>query len=352
MPFRLPAEWEPQSAVMLTWPHADTDWGPVLDAIYPAFCAIGAAIAADQPVLSICASADHQADVRKMLLAHGAPPERLHFAQAASDDAWARDHGPLVTLGDTQPAIVDFRFNGWGGKYASANDDRITGRLHASGLFGPIPLTRTALVLEGGAVETDGRGTLLASRASIVDPARNPDVSQAEIEQHLRVLLGIERFLWLDHGKLSGDDTDGHIDTLARFADPTTLLYQSVSGDHPDRTSLAEMEAELAGLCRADGSPYRLVALPCPGQHRDEDGSLLPASYANFLITNRSILLPTYGGANDRAAVAVLAAAFPGRRIVPIDCRAIIQQHGSLHCVTMQLPRALPLRPNTGERLQ
>jgi agmatine/peptidylarginine deiminase len=337
---------------MLTWPHADSDWGPYLDLIYPVFTAIGAAIAGDQRLLSVCASADQQADVRRMLLANGAPSDRLHFAQIPSNDAWARDHGPLVVLDDDAPAIVDFRFNGWGGKHASAVDDRITGRLHALGLFGPVPLTRPALVIEGGAIETDGHGTLLATRASIVDPARNPDVSPAEIEQHLRTLLGIERFLWLDHGALSGDDTDGHIDTLARFADPRTLLYQTVSVDHPDRTALTAMEAELAGLRRADGSSYRLVALPCPGQHRDKAGRLLPASYANFLITNCSILLPTYGVANDRAAVDVLAAAFPSRRIVPLDCRTIIQQHGSLHCVTMQLPRALTLHPISGERLQ
>ena len=345
MSVRLPAEWERQSAVMLTWPHPESDWGDMLEPVYRTFARIGAAVTAGQQLLSVCETPAHRQTVGAALAAADADPRRLTFAIAPSNDAWARDHGPLVTLGDSGPVVNDFGFNGWGGKFESADDDRITRRLHQQGLFGSAPRRLPGMVLEGGAIETDGLGTLLATRRSVIDPARNPRMGQAAIEARLAAHLGIRRFLWLDQGGLSGDDTDGHIDTLVRFTDAKTLVYQSVSADHPDRAALDALAGALGRLRQADGTPYRLVRLPCPGRHVDDDGRPLPASYANFLVTNASVLMPSYASPGDGEAAGVLARVFPGRPVVPIDCRAIIRHNGSLHCLTMQFPEGLVLQP-------
>ena len=197
------------------------------------------------------------------------------------------------------------------------------------------------MVLEGGAIETDGQGTLLTTEACLLNHNRNPRLDRAAIEMKLREDFGVERILWLSHGHLEGDDTDSHIDTLARFCDPQTIAY--VRCDDPEDShypSLAAMEEQLKTLRQADGSPYRLIALPWPRPCFDpDDGHRLPATYANFLIINGAVLVPTYADAADAEALATLAEAFPGRDIVPIDCRSVIRQHGSLHCLTMQLPR-------------
>jgi agmatine/peptidylarginine deiminase len=198
-------------------------------------------------------------------------------------------------------------------------------------------------VLEGGALETDGAGTLLATRSSVITDSRNPGLPQVEIESLLREVLGMQHFLWLDAGHLSGDDTDGHIDTLARFADPATILYATAAADDPDFPELERMRQQLEGLRDTAGRPFRLLPLPAPGVHRDQDGQRLPATYANFLIINGAVLLPTYGVPQDAAARRILAAAFPGREIVGIDCRPAIRQNGSLHCLTMQFPIEVPL---------
>jgi agmatine/peptidylarginine deiminase len=344
---RLTAEWEPQSAGMLTWPHAPSDWAEDLEAASAALAVIGASISQDQRLLSICESNDHLANVRALLLRAGAVADRLGFAIVSSDDAWARDHGPIIVLDDDRPLIVDFEFNGWGGKFEASRDNAISRTLHAQGIFGPTPIESPGWVFEGGALETDGQGTLLATRSSMIGPSRNPGLDEAAVERELARLLGMERFLWLDHGALGGDDTDGHIDTLARFADAETILYSSAPIGHPDHEALSAMADELRGLRTAQGHPYRLLALPSPGEIRDGNGRLLPASYANFLITNHSVLLPTYGvGAADAQAQQCLVKAFPGRRVVPIDCRAIVRQNGSLHCLTMQFPAALGLFVN------
>lgn len=343
MPVRLPAEWERQSAVMLTWPHPGEDWGKDLQPVYQTFAAIGAAASIDQRVLSVCESPGHSETVREKLLAAAANPDRLLFAVSPSDDSWARDHGPLVALENGRPVVNDFSFNGWGGRFAAADDDRITQQLKSQGLFGSAVFRKHGMVLEGGAIETDGQGSLLATRRSVIDPARNPRLDQAGIETRLARHLGIRRFLWLNHGELTGDDTDGHIDTLARFANAQTLVYQAVSKEHPDHAALDAMADELHLLRQTNGEPYQLVPLPCPGVHVDESGRQLPASYANFLVINSSVLMPCYEAPNDDEAASVLAQVFPGRQIVPIDCRAIVRQNGSLHCLTMQFPEALEL---------
>lgn len=341
---RLPAEWEPQSGVMLTWPHPATDWAERLGAVNPVFAAIGREIAARERLLSVCHSPVHARQVRDLLQNAGARPDRLLFALAENNDSWARDHGPLTTLAHGRALLNDFVFNGWGGKFEAALDTLVTARLHAAGAFADAPLSSYALVLEGGAIETDGQGTLLATRSSVISDSRNPGRNQERIERDLSDWLGFDRFLWLDHGDISGDDTDGHIDTLARFADPETILYATAPAGDPDHAGLAAMAAQLETLRRRDGRPYRLLPLPFPGVHHDADGRRLPATYANFLILNCAVLLPVYDVPADAEAIAVLDAAFPGRTIAPIDCRPIIEQSGSLHCLTMQFPAQLALR--------
>lgn len=339
-----PAEWEPQAGVMLAWPHADTDWGGALERTLPVFDRIGCAVSRDEPLLSVCRDRRHLDQVAQRLHTAGACADHLCFALADSNDTWARDHGAVTTLRDGIPVLNDFRFDGWGGKFAADLDDAITAELHQQGCFGESALTRHPLVLEGGAIETDGQGTLLATRSSVLDPRRNPRLSAARIEQMLRDTLGVKRFLWLDHGRLSGDDTDAHIDVLARFADPHTILYAQAPPGDPDHAALQAMHSQLECFRTQDGAPYRLRALPFPGQHIAADGRRLAAGYANFLITNGSVLLPTFGVEADQAAAELLQDCFPGRRVVGIDCRPLIEQNGSLHCLTMQFPAALPLR--------
>lgn len=260
---------------------------------------------------------------------------------ARSDDTWARDHGPLTVIVGNQTRVIDFRFNGWGGKYPATQDDRITAQLARTGVFGDSACEHSDLVLEGGAVETDGQGTLLATRHSVVTDSRNPGLNQTRLERQLRKALGLKRFLWLNNGALTGDDTDGHIDTLARFCDPHTILYVTCASEDPDFPVLDRMHRELDQFRRRDGASYRLIPLPPPGVHRDSAGRRLPASYANFLIINDAVLAPVYGTTHDDEATSILAACFPNRQIIPIDCRPLIRQNGSLHCLTMHYPQPL-----------
>jgi len=346
---RLPAEWEPQSAVMLTWPHPETDWSGRLDEVETLYRRLALLIAARQALVVVCPDATEQKRIgRRLRLALDRArlsAARLHLVIAPSDDTWTRDHGPLTVLDeDGRPALVDFRFNGWGTKHPAERDDCITARLQRSGALGAVPLRRSELVLEGGAIDTDGAGTAIAVRRTLIDPARNPGWTEPRIEAEIRRLLGVERMLWLDHGQLSGDDTDGHIDTLARFCDAETLCYvASDDPSDPDHEGLTAMAAELRELRRRDGGAYRLVPLPRPRAIFDEAGNRLPDGYANFLIINSAVLVPVYGDPADEVALGRLAQLFPGRILQPLDCRPLIRQGGSLHCITMQLPAALAL---------
>lgn len=340
---RLPAEWEPQAATLLTWPHEASDWGVERHEVVDTFTALGVAISADQALLSVGTSTAHVTDIQAQLVKSGAQPDRLLFAIAPSNDVWARDHGPLTVLDVDGPIVCDFGFNGWGGKFEHDKDSAITATLRDQGVFGDTPVTMPGIVLEGGAIETDGQGTLLATRSSVLDNARNPGLCPERLQDRLTETLGFDRFLWLDHGAVGGDDTDGHIDTLARFADPDTILHATAPKHHPDHAELSLMTEQLRTLRRRDGNPYRLVPLPCPGEITDREGGLLPATYANFLLTNHSVLMPSYRVAADNVARERLSKIFPTRRVVPVDCRAIIRQNGSLHCLTMQFPLSLTL---------
>ena len=341
----LPAEWAPQSGVLMAWPHGDTEWAHMLDEIRACVTDIAVAVARDTTLLLVVDGRfDDPAEVAARLAAAGVPEGRLRLATAPLDDTWARDFGPLTVLVDGTPRLLDFGFNGWGLKFRAADDNRVSERLHEAGVFGSTPREIARMWAEGGAMESDGAGTLLVRSASLIGPNRNPGWTRSDYEQAFVRLLGIHHVAWLERGELIGDDTDAHIDTLARLAPDDTIVYQAGDDPHDEHfDELRAMAAELATLRCADGRPFRVLALPWPGRHVDpDDGHRLPATYANFLITDTQVLLPVYGRADaDAPAIKVVAAAFPGRTVVPIDCRAAIRQHGSLHCLTMQLPKGV-----------
>ena len=334
----LPAEWAPQDAVQLTWPRADGDFARWFDAVERNFLAIAAAIARYEPLL-VTTAGDKDA-LRKRLLRAGVPTERLRVYVVPSNDVWARDHGPITVFRNRQPVHLDFTFNGWGGKFDAGEDDQITRRLARQNAWSA-PVETVDFVLEGGGIEADGAGTLLTTERCLLAPTRNPGLSKAQVEDKLKQWFGLTRVLWLKRGDLLGDDTDGHIDTIARFCDPGTIAYQACD-DRQDAhyEELSAMATELEALRDPWDKPYRLVPLPLPPAIHDESGRRLPAGYPNFLIVNGAVLVPTYGCATDAAALERLRPCFPGREIVGIDCRALIHQYGSLHCLTMQIPRS------------
>lgn len=336
-------EWAPQRALLLVWPDAETDWAADLETVEATYRAIVAA--ARQPVIIACKDAGHAEWIRQKLGPGSAAASRCRFYPVPYDDTWVRDYGPLAVLGTEGLELVDFRFNAWGDKYPSGRDDAVTRQLHEAGAFGPVPLIRDERVLEGGAIDTDGCGTLLTTESCLLHPSRNRALGKETAEAWLLERLGLERVQWLGAGWLAGDDTDGHVDMLARFADADTICHQTCDDPaDPHFEPLRRLAQELAALRKRDGAPYRLVPLPLPAPVNDDKQRRLPCSYANFVILNRDLLVPVYGDPADRVACERLAACFGGRRLVPIDARPLIRQNGSLHCVTMQIP-AEPLPP-------
>jgi len=330
-----PAEWHPQSAVQLTWPHEQTDWAETLHEVLPCFERIALEILKRQALIVVCA--DKEAVLRRLGNGHEG---RLHVVEIPLNDTWARDHGGLSVFQDGIPTLLDFTFNGWGEKFDARMDNVITSRLFEAHAF--LPTVRfqceQPFVLEGGSLESDGKGTLLTTAQCLLAPHRNQPMNGVEIENHLKQTLGVSRILWLREGYLAGDDTDGHIDMLARFCDEDTIAYVAPpTWDDEHTEALSAMECELKAFSTLNGKPYRLVPLPMatPVYH---EGERLPASYSNFLIINGAVLLPVYGLETDLAAVSQLQYLFPDREIVPIDCLPLIKQHGSLHCLTMQFP--------------
>ena len=438
MPF-LPAEWEPQRFIQLTWPHKGTDWAPMLEEVNSCFVKLALSILRFEPLLIVCSDAE---EVKDLLLKGGAEQALLDwilFVELPSNDTWARDHGGIKVMVDGQPVIYDYAFNGWGRKFEAGLDNELTRKLYEAGIFRElsglgsntddgktssqqgeatntekltasmtgkasttygasssqqgeasttyaetssqqgeastkygasssqqgeasttyaetssqqgeatntekpgftVPGYRNCLdfVLEGGSLESDGNGTLLTTSECLLSEFRNPSYTREMIEQRLKEDLGLMRVLWLNNGYLEGDDTDSHIDTLARFCDRNTIAY--VRCDDPIDAhfeALQKMEAELKQFTTIAGQPYRLLPLPMADAAYDEEGNRLPATYANFLIVNGGVLVPTYGNpVKDEMALNQLRLAFPEREVVGVDCRALVEQHGSLHCVTMQ----------------
>lgn len=337
--FHLPPEWAPQSAVILTWPHAGNTWKPSLAVVEKSFVNIAKHVADYEKVIINCCSGEHLDHVANLLQDAKTNLARVDFFVIESHDVWARDHGPITIINENKIKILDFIFNGWGNKYPAEKDNLITKKLHSLEGLGKHPLESFDIVLEGGSIEVDGHGTLLTTSRCLLSPERNPQFNQAQIEKRLQELLGINRVLWLNHGYQAGDDTDGHIDTLARFTDPHTICYVSCDDKNDEHyEELTAMANELEQFKTFDGKPYRLVALPSPKAILSEEGDRLPATYANFLIINDAVLMPIYNDPADKIAEKQLQTCFPDRKIIPIDCRYLIEQFGSLHCVTMQLP--------------
>lgn len=333
----LPAEWHRQQMIQLTWPHKDSDWAYMLDEVEKCFTELAIAISRREKLLIVTPETDR---VRKHLQTTAANIQNIRFFECETNDTWARDHAFITLLGDTVPHYLDFEFNGWGRKFPAELDNAINSKMYDAGIVRGEYEDCLSLVLEGGSIESDGKGTLLTTTHCLMAPHRNQPLTKEQIEMRLKRMLHAERVLWLDHGNLIGDDTDGHIDTIARFAPDNTILHVRCDDENDEQfADLQAMEAQLNIFRTAEGTPYRLLPLPSPTPIFDENGERLPATYANFLIMNNTILYPTYAQSeNDKAAAEVLSKAFPSHEIVGIDCRALIKQHGSLHCVTMQYP--------------
>lgn len=333
---RLPAEWEPQDGVLLAWPHENTDWTPILDKVEPVFARIIKEITRFEKVLLVCPDKER---ARRFAGEAGAVMERLIIRELPTNDTWTRDFGPITIYEQDKPVLLDFCFNGWGLKFAANYDNLATKALHQAGVFGANAIRTPGLVLEGGSIESDGKGTILTTAECLLNANRNPHLSRQEIERELRRHMGADHFLWLENGYLAGDDTDSHIDTLARLCPDDTILY--VACDDPKDEhfpALKAMAEELKAFRTKEGRPFRLIPLPWPKACYDDEGERLPATYANFLVVNGAVLVPTYQDEKDDAALRAVGQAYPGREIIGIDCRPLIWQHGSLHCVTMQLP--------------
>jgi len=330
-----PAEWSPQSAVQITWPSVHTDWVDILDEVEACYHQTAYEISKRQLLVVACENMEET----KEKLSH-CNQQNLRFAQTMINDTWARDHGGIAILEDGKPVVLDFTFNGWGLRYPANYDNQITTSLSDQGIFDKKVTIRNMkhIVLEGGSIDTDGQGTILTTEQCLLNKNRNSWMDKEQLEKMLSDVLGIDRVLWLKSGHLAGDDTDSHIDTLARFCSSSVIAYVKCT-DKTDEHFLPfmQMEKELQSFVQKNGQPYELIPLPMAtpvylGKKR------LPATYANFLVINEAVLVPCYGSEEDGKALEQLAKAFPKRQIIGIDCSALIQQHGSLHCITMQFP--------------
>ena len=342
----LPAEWEAQWGVQLTWPHEDTDWKPYLKEITDTYLEMARAITQYEMLLVV---APDISLVRQQLIDGDVDISRVVFHQCPTNDTWARDHG-FITCGvrseECGVRLLDFQFNGWGKKFEADKDNAINKSLYPklSSLLTPHSTlleyeSHLDFVLEGGSIESDGKGTIFTTSSCLLAPNRNQPLTREQIEEELKKRLHAERIMWIDYGHLTGDDTDGHIDTLVRIAPNDTLIYIGCDDEGDEQyDDLKAMEDQLATFRTRQGKPYRLLRLPLPDPIFD-DGERLPATYANYLIINGAVLVPTYDQPDkDTEAIRVIQQAFPDRKMIPIDSRTIIRQHGSIHCCTMQFP--------------
>lgn len=336
----LPEEWFPQSGVQLTWPHRGTDWAYMLDEVTECYIRMAYEIAIRETLLVVSPEPDSVRALLENKLPRRAT-DHIIYSECPTNDTWARDHGFLTLVTSKGPELLDFRFDGWGGKFEAALDNAINRRLYDTGMVKGSYCNHDDFILEGGSIESDGEGTLLTTSTCLLNPNRNARLTKEEIEDRLCQTLGMEKILWLDYGHLEGDDTDAHIDTLARFCPNHTIAYvKCTDTSDPHYEDLKKMEEQLRTFTSASGHPYRLVPLPMPSAIYDEDGLRLPATYANFLFVNGGVLYPVYGQPeNDEAARNAFCSLFDKADLVGIDCRSLIRQHGSLHCATMQYPR-------------
>ncbi|MGB9732110.1 MULTISPECIES: agmatine deiminase family protein [Calditerrivibrio] len=334
----LPAEWHKQDCVQLTWPHEDTDWRGYLDEVDNCFYNIAKEIVKREKLIIVCKNIER---VRK--ITSGLDQSRIIYCQIENNDTWARDHGGITVFRDGKPTILNYRFNGWGLKFPSNYDNQITRKLFERGIFNKNTKIEyhKDFVLEGGSIESDGEGTILTTSRCLMSYNRNEHLDSKEIEKRLKKDLGAERIIFLEHGYLEGDDTDSHIDTLARFCSVDTICYVKCDDSNdPHYYELSMMEEELKSLKDKNGNYYNLIPLPMvdPVYYENER---LPATYANFLIINDAVLVPIYNCSKDGVALEIFKDIFKEREVVAVDCSVLIRQHGSLHCVTMQYPEGV-----------
>ncbi len=328
---RVPAEWERQNFVLMSFPHEETDWAESLEySLFP-FIRIAQAIAYSEAVYIICKD-------KSKISSLFCYTRNMTFIEIATNDTWIRDYGYITVHDEYQTKLLDFTFDGWGKKFEASLDNSVNSTLHKKSYMGITPLETIDFVLEGGSIESDGEGTILTTSSCLCNPNRNGGLSRVNVEKKLFKYLGAKRVLWLENGYLEGDDTDSHIDTLARFVNRETIVYVKCN-DNSDKhfTALKEMEKELQNFRREDGEPYNLIPLPMCEAKYNQDGQRLPATYANFLITNDALIYPTYSDKNDSKVGEIFKKLFPTREIIPVNCLKLIEQGGSLHCSTMQV---------------
>jgi agmatine/peptidylarginine deiminase len=335
---RFPAEWEKQSAVLIAWPHKTSDFGTRLESVEQSYSVIADTITQYQRLIIVCRDDSHQQHIQSLISNH----DDIDFIHATVNDIWVRDTVFLSVEQDGVISHLNFLFNGWGEKYQHQNDNALNHKLLNAKPFKGKAHKDVDFILEGGSVDSDGIGTILTTKQCLLNPNRNKGLSQQEIEQQLLLNLGAKRVLWLDQENLTGDDTDAHIDTLARFCSANTIAYTRCDDvDDLHYTGLKFMEQQLQDLRNQANEPYHLVPLPLPKPIYNEEGQQLPANYANFLIINHAVLTPVYGDPMDDIALARLAECFPQYEIIPIPCRPLVYQYGSLHCMTMQFPEGI-----------
>lgn len=333
-------EWTPCDGVLLALPHKDTDWNYILEeAIDQYKLIVDALVKEGKHIVLLC-------NKRQVAEKHftNYNPERITFIEIEYNDTWTRDYGPITILKHNELRGLDFGFNGWGLKFAADQDNQVNRRLNEKSVFSKgLYRNETSFILEGGSVETDGEGTVLTTTRCLCSPNRNGYLSKKEADFQLRKRLGAQHILFLDYGALIGDDTDSHIDTLARMAPDNIILFTGCRDmEDPQFEELLKMRAQLSMFRNAEGNPYNLVELPLPDAIYDENGDRLPATYANYLVTENVIFMPTYNQkGKDELAMQTVRIAFPNHKVVGVDCRTLIKQHGSLHCATMQLPQGL-----------
>lgn len=338
--FNLLPEWSPQRAVLINWPHSShSGWDKLQASMSQLYQKIVKHVVMTQSVMVICYDTEHRNHILQLLVAANVNLPRVRFFIIPSDDIWMRDYGPLTLRFKEQTHLANFRFNGWGNKYPHQRDNLVSSALFQQNFFPQAQFNQIDFVLEGGSIETDGMGTLLTTRSCLLSSNRNSGYQEKQIEDLLKLHLGTKKIIWLDQGNLTGDDTDGHIDNLARFVDAQTICYSQCINSHDENYgALSAMEKQLQGLKNFNGESYHLIPMPIPQPIYSAEGKRLPATYTQFLITNHSILTPFYDDPNDLVAKQILQSCFPTKEIVGIPCRSLLENFGNLHCIAMQIP--------------
>jgi len=328
----VPAEWEKQRAVLMSFPHKNSDWNNNLNSALVPFIRIAQAIAYKTPVYIIC---DNKEEISGLFCS----TRNMSFIEIPTNDTWIRDYGYISVMEDGEVKLLDFTFDAWGGKFEASLDNEVNRVLHKKGYMGVTPLESINFVLEGGSIESDGKGAIMTTSACLCNVNRNGGLTKEQVEERLAKYLGAKRVLWLDYGYLAGDDTDSHIDTLARFVDEHTIMYVQCLDEKDEHfEELRKMEEQLKEFRTIDGEPYRLIALPMPSAKFDENNNRLPATYANFLITNGALIYPSYSVPEDKVAHEIFKDFFEDKEIIPVESSRLIEEGGSLHCSTMQIP--------------